>query len=169
MTGLLFSESYPPAPSSGKNSQPPKQESKSKQTEAPNYQRGTKASPIFIETLERQVDRDEKINERQYRDKETAISNRNNIFTAGLLLVAIGQIFLFYWQLKLMHKSLTDTEKAANAAQKSADVAEKTVETMTDTAKRQLRAYVFPKHDKPLSYNSEGHLTSTIIINLNVA
>lgn len=41
---------------------------------------------------------------------------------------------------------------------------EKAVGIMSDTAQKQLRAYVFPKHDKPMFYNSDGYLTAQIKI-----
>jgi hypothetical protein len=70
-------------------------------------------------------------------------------FTSLLVIVGLFQLGVFYWQLRLIRRSLIDAERAANAAQRSADIATRqadtaraTLETMQDTAQRQLRAYV---------------------------
>lgn len=55
--------------------------------------------------------------------------------TAGMLFVAAIQALFFWVQLRLMSKSMGVAEKAVAATERS-------VETMQDTARRQLRAYV---------------------------
>lgn len=67
------------------------------------------------------------------------------------LLVAIGQLVLFWWQLRQMRLSLRDADRAATAA-------EGALEQMRLTSERQLRAYVvleravisFPRPGVPL-------------------
>ncbi len=70
-------------------------------------------------------------------------------FTFLLVLVALFQLGLFWWQLTLIRESLDDTKVAADAAMKSAkaastqaDIAAGTLETMQEIAKNQLRAYL---------------------------
>lgn len=53
----------------------------------------------------------------------------------GLLTIAAVQAAMFYWQLKLMRSSARDACRAADAAQRS-------VEVMSQSAEKQLRAYV---------------------------
>ena len=70
-------------------------------------------------------------------------------FTFWLVIVAIGQLALFFWQLVLIRESLDDAKIAADAAEQSADAAKiqaetarYTLKTMQSTAERQLRAYL---------------------------
>lgn len=49
-------------------------------------------------------------------------------------------------------------------AEKSAATATRTVETMEDTAERQLRAYIFSTHDGPMTIDPNGALFATITI-----
>src|SRR5262249_41766369 len=70
-------------------------------------------------------------------------------FTFWLVIVGGVQASLFVWQLLLIRESLEDTRIAANAAKQAADAAtqqaraaERTLETMQDTARRELRAYL---------------------------
>jgi len=79
------------------------------------------------------------------------------IFTGVLAISTIGLWFVTFLAGK-------DTKKAADAAQKSADVAEKTVETIADTAQKQLRAYVFTKLDNKFTISSDDILSVTIQI-----
>lgn len=79
------------------------------------------------------------------------------IFTGVLAISTIGLWIVTFLAGK-------DTKKAADSAQKSADVAERTVETMADTAQRQLRAYVFTKLDNQFIISSNGILSVTIKI-----
>jgi hypothetical protein len=165
LTLPMIAYSQDPVPTPSKVGQPPQQQPNKIKTESPNGPRGTKDSPVFIETLERQVDRDDKVEERKYRENETSINKRLVFFTGLMLLVALGQAALFFYQLRLMRKTMIDTEKAASAAQKSAEVAEKTVEIMSDTAQRQLRAYIFVKtDDKSVVLDSDSVLTVTTIV-----
>lgn len=137
-----LSQSQEPTPSAREVNQPPKNDRNSKYTKSINMQRGSKDLPVFVETLETQSDRDEKIDNRNHREKESTNNWWIMVFTGGLLFTASAQIGLFYWQLWLIRRSIEDTKIAASAAQKSADVAEKSVEIMSDTAKKQLRAYL---------------------------
>lgn len=70
-------------------------------------------------------------------------------FTLALVIVGGLQAVLFFWQLRLIRESLIDTKEsadaakdAANTASRQANISTKTLETMQDTARRQLRAYV---------------------------
>jgi hypothetical protein len=79
-------------------------------------------------------------------------------FTFVLVVVGSVQVALFLWQLWLIRESLDDTKIAAEAAKQAADVAKiqtetakATLQTMQDTAERQLRAYVFAE---PATFSS---------------
>ena len=70
-------------------------------------------------------------------------------FTFGLVVVGIGQALLFFIQLRFMRRGMDDAKTAADAAKEAADaakiqagIARDTLQTMQDTAERQLRAYV---------------------------
>lgn len=63
-------------------------------------------------------------------------------FTFALVIVGIGQLGLFYWQLRYMREAMTDARMAAEAAKDSAKATQDAVEVSRDTAKRQLRAYI---------------------------
>jgi hypothetical protein len=63
-------------------------------------------------------------------------------FTLWLVIVGVGQIGLFYWQLRLIRISADDAKRAGIAAERAADATASSVDLARDTAKRQLRAYV---------------------------
>ena len=64
------------------------------------------------------------------------------VFTLFLFVTALGQMLLFWVQLRIMRKSLEDATTAANAATDSAITSQAALESTKDTAKRQLRAYL---------------------------
>jgi hypothetical protein len=63
-------------------------------------------------------------------------------FTFWLVIVGGFQALLFYYQLRLIRKSLLDTREAAEAAKDSALAASNSVALAERTAQRQLRAYI---------------------------
>jgi hypothetical protein len=70
-------------------------------------------------------------------------------FTFVLVIVGIGQLGLFYWQLRYMRAGMHDAKLAAEAAKdaaiagtRQAIIAQDTLKATQDTAQRQLRAYV---------------------------
>jgi hypothetical protein len=65
------------------------------------------------------------------------------VLTGGLVAVGLGQIVLFYRQLRLMREGLSGAMETAEAARTSAEAAKASVELASLTAERQLRAYVF--------------------------
>ncbi|MCP1844036.1 hypothetical protein J2R78_007003 [Bradyrhizobium sp. USDA 4538] len=96
--------------------------------------------------------------ERQEEERREKASNERGLVLAtwilalvtGLLFLAAAiQAGLFVWQLGYMREGMKDATLAASAAKESADaaklqaaVASGTLQTMQDTAERQLRAYV---------------------------
>ena len=64
------------------------------------------------------------------------------IFTGLLLVVAISQVFLFFWQLKLIREQSNDASQTANAARLSAEAARESVELSRQVSKAELRAYL---------------------------
>ena len=167
IAGFVFAESQKPPPPLSKGQPRELQSQPSDNSDVNSAKKITNTLPALV------VDKSDSTPENSSpntRGKENTYFNvpRNDdpmirytfwlmIFTGVLAISTIGLWIVTFFAGK-------DTKKAANAAQKSADVAEKTVETMAETAQRQLRAYVFLKHDKPLTYNAKGCLTSGIII-----
>jgi hypothetical protein len=74
--------------------------------------------------------------------EEAAINRRIARYTGALVGIGFLQALFFLWQLWMIRKSLADTEIAAKAARRSAKATQRSVETMEDTARKQLRAYV---------------------------
>jgi hypothetical protein len=69
--------------------------------------------------------------------------------TAGLILVGLGQLYLFYVQLRIIKESLDDAKEAADVATTAAVASKDQAETLKKslaltrkTTDRQLRAYV---------------------------
>jgi hypothetical protein len=80
--------------------------------------------------------------------QDVAFSDRvfadpTNLFTLGLLVVGGGQAILFLWQLSIIRNGLVDAKEASDAARQSAEVADKSLRLSSETAQRQLRAYIF--------------------------
>ena len=103
-------------------------------TQSPDL-RGTMASPLVIETVKSAEDTREKQQEAKYRNLDSSSGRWVMLLTAGMLVVAAVQAWFFLIQLRVMSRSLKVAESAALAA-------DRTVETMQDTTRRQLRAYV---------------------------
>ena len=71
-------------------------------------------------------------------------SRRVGYFTAALFVASLISNLIIYGQLREMQSSSADTQKLVDAAQKSAKAAQDAIEVAKDTAKRQLRAYIYP-------------------------
>lgn len=65
------------------------------------------------------------------------------IFTACLVIVGCAQLFLFYWQLRLIRESLADAKEAADGARDSAAAATKQARIAEDMLVKRERPYVF--------------------------
>jgi hypothetical protein len=63
--------------------------------------------------------------------------------TAFLFAAAVGQIFLFFWQLRLIGESLREAKIAAEAAKESADATKIQAMVARDTLTKVQRPYVF--------------------------
>jgi hypothetical protein len=149
MVGLSYAQSQEPSPGRGAKGKPIQQNATASEKPTSQDQRGTEQMPLVIKSIPPEKTPDQAKEDRNERDTKSTTERWLTIYT-GLLalftfcLIVVGsvQIFLFVWQLRLIRDSLTDTKHAADAANKSADAAERTVNTMKDTAERQLRAYV---------------------------
>jgi hypothetical protein len=74
---------------------------------------------------------------------DRVFTHPTNLFTLGLLVVGSGQAILFLWQLSIIRNGLVDAKEASDAARQSAEVADKSLKLSSETAQRQLRAYIF--------------------------
>jgi hypothetical protein len=125
----------------GQSKQPPAQNKQAPQPPVPD-QRGTDQAPLSVKILpapgaEKQAEkqeRDEK--EKAETDRQLALETQRiadftrllAAFTAGLVVVALGQAGLFVWQLRYMRKGMKDAEHAATAANAAALAAQEQVE-----------------------------------------
>jgi len=140
---LALCLSQGPSPTSGKSKgQPPKTQPDSIKQPTDTATRGSEARPVVVKVL----DSPHRASDSAQHAKEgegKATSDWGLIGVTGLLvLVGVGQAFLFWWQLRLIRASLVDAKIAAGAARDSADIAERTAASMEDTARRELRAYI---------------------------
>ena len=118
--------------------------------------RGTASAARAVEAITLNKDKLDKEEEVKHREQNTKTNLWLMYFTAGMCVIAFVQAFLFFWQLKLMKKSILVAEGAASAAAQS-------VETMRDTTRRQLRAYL--SIDKAnIEFPQPGVPRATVII-----
>ena len=119
-------------------------------------QRGTDQSPLTVKVLPSQRSTEEVEKEERERREKAEVDKKLTeaagqiavysfwlgIFTLALFCAVIGQIGLSWIQLRYMRKALDDAALAANAAQASAHATRESMVLATDTAQRQLRAYL---------------------------
>jgi hypothetical protein len=111
-------------------------------------------------------------NEQQEPWGQRAVTDPIAVFTLCLVIVGAFQVGLFYVQLKIIRESLADAKIAADAATKAADAAQQSATATTasvklagQTAKRQLRAYVFvdsARFEPPPAPNSPWYIRVTL-------
>jgi len=113
---------------------------------------GTDRNPFVVKSIEAEKTPERTEQERSEQEESAANERRLTtwtivlaVATCILVLIAGGQLRMFWIQLGLIRESLVDTKEVADAAKISADAAEQTVSTMKDTAQKQLRAHVFPE------------------------
>ena len=137
--------SFRSSPQSSQPSQPPAAD-----------QRGTDQSPLSVKVIPSQRSPEEVEKEENDRREKAEVDKKLTdeagkiavysfwlgIFTFALFCAAIGQIGLFWIQLRYTRRSLDDAALAANAAQASAHATRESMVLATDTAQRQLRAYL---------------------------
>jgi hypothetical protein len=119
-------------------------------------QRGTEQMPLTVKVLP-SADAEQKAKDEEHERQDKAQIDRKlafetqriadytfwlELFTLALFSASVGQIALFFWQLRIMQKGIKDTESAANAAKISANAAVDSVELAKATSSQQLRAYV---------------------------
>ena len=76
-------------------------------------------------------------------------------FTLWLVIIAGGQLILFFWQLILIRESLNDTKLAAEAAKASADAARDSVNEAKFSNAARDRAYVHFNGCRYISHRSD--------------
>ncbi len=106
-----------------KPSSPTQQQVGAKNSKSSDDQRGTKNSPLIVETLESQNDQAEKLASAKHREQEAVNSRNIMYFTGAMAFIGLAQIGFFYWQLSLMRRSLQSAEIAAKAAELNARAA----------------------------------------------
>jgi hypothetical protein len=146
----------------GQSKQPSAQSKQPAQPPAAD-QRGTDQVPLTVKILPAQDTKEKADKEERERQEKAVIdeklafetqriadyTDRLALFTIFIFCVAVSQAGLFVWQLLYMRKGMEEAAIAAKAAKESAEtakiqagVARDTLQTMQDTAERQLRAYV---------------------------
>lgn len=168
--GIL--ELYGPPPSSGEVSGDQQNQSSSVNTEPNREQRGAEQSPLFVRVLDDENNQAEAEALAKEREKSAAVERRLAaetkrladytlalaIFTFILALVAIGQAFLFYVQLKYLRQAANDARLAAEAAKDSAVEAGKANTLSRETMIADQRPWVSLDItiDSELAYDSVG-------------
>lgn len=137
-----------PTPSSRIEIQPGQKKLTDPKQQPTNDERGTENIPLVIKGIPSQKTQLEAKEGREQYDIKMALDRELTSYTgwqalfSGILIgVGILQLGLFFWQLKMIRESLTDTKIAAEAAKVSANAAleEATAITLSE------RAYVFAK------------------------
>ena len=148
-----------------------KAQGKSTKQTAKSDQRGTEEHPLVIKGFPATKGKQETEEETKQRAEQSVTirgiresigglereSERTTILTLLLFIAAACQIGLFWWQLRLIASTVSDTRKSAEAAERIATATMASVGQMRDTAQRQLRAYLciaggqmrFPSPDAP--------------------
>ncbi|ROZ69686.1 hypothetical protein EEB15_22590 [Ramlibacter sp. WS9] len=87
---------------------------------------------IVTRPSEKETQREEKENRDKSANDTLAIriNGLTALFTGLAFLTALGQVFLFYKQLRYMRENLRDAKTAADAAKSSADVAREALEKL---------------------------------------
>ena len=141
----------------GQSKQPPKNTPAAQQV-APADQRGTEQQPLTVKVLPAEKTQADTDDEKQHRDNEIGLTKATwilAIFTAFLVLVALGQLVLFWIQLKLIGDSLVDAKKAADAAEKAADAAKANAQAVVNSE----RARIFVIIDQDTTNSIRGAAT----------
>ena len=123
ITSAAEAQSQPPVPGPPKVAQPDKHHAAGPQAKAEPDKRGTKSAPIVVETLESPADAVEKKASAKHREDEASRNGWMMVFTGGLLIIAIVQAGLFWYQLRLMRDATKEAAAAATAAKNSVELA----------------------------------------------
>jgi hypothetical protein len=140
--------------------QPPVQPPRTQPAQAPTPdQRGTEQMPFAVKILPSENSKGQAEKEEQQRQEKAAVDKRVadetqrlalytfwlTIFTLFLFVAAITQIGFFWWQLRIITRTIKPTEDAANAAKNAANAAI----DQAKTAVAAERAYVTIAHMSP--------------------
>ena len=159
---FIWAISYPPLPSGGPVVEHNQPEASTERQESNASQRGTEQNPFAIKILPPakgtpEAERNEKeSHEKAANERGVAIATWGLIYaTLALFAAAIVQICLFYWQLRLIGRTVKDGAKAANAALENAEAAKK----QADAIIKSERPYVFLKNTNPgVHWTPDGQL-----------
>lgn len=168
VTGAAYSN--PPSPTPSIDGQHQKRHPSTPEEKAAHDPAGTDKQPFVVKSLEAEKTPERTEQERPEREEKAANERSLIVWTivlAGttiiLALFAGGQLYMFWVQLGLIRISLDEAKTAAEAASKAADAAERTVNTMKDTAERQLRAYTMVLRAEILNISPSPNLTESWI------
>ena len=116
---VALAQSQPPDSRSLEVSKPPQKGASGVDQQPDTNKRGTRNLPLVVETLESDADRNEKVDAAKHRKEDASRNWWVMIFTGGLLSVTVAQAFLFFWQLRLIKRSVKDAEAATEVAKES--------------------------------------------------
>lgn len=112
-----------PPPSKGESGHPKQKNPPSPEKPTQQDNRGTEDNPIVIKGIPSQKTSQEAAEDREDRNKKTALDQELNFYTGGQALFTAltffavsAQIGLFVWQLRLIKRSSIDTRESAKAA-----------------------------------------------------
>jgi hypothetical protein len=140
----------PPSPRSGEFGNPNQSQARTTRETSAEEKRGTDEIPLSIKILP-SPDHEAQVKEEQRRADEHASDERGLVyatwylaaFTLALVIVAGGQIALFFVQLRLIRESLDDAKLAATAAKDGAAAAEKSANIAETAMTSSERAFVY--------------------------
>ena len=147
---FLYAISYPPSLSGGQIVERDDRSATTPQQSIAGAEHSSDQVPLAVtivppskseaETKEDQQDRLEKASNERGLTVATWILA---FATAFLFAAAVGQVFLFFWQSRLIGESLRDAKIAAEAAKESADATKIQAMVARDTLTKVQRPYVF--------------------------
>jgi hypothetical protein len=110
-------------------------------------------------------------NQEPKKDIEWSPDSWTAIFTGILAVIALGQAFLFFYQLRLIREGAADAQKAAKAAEKAANAAMAQTELaraeFVATHRPWLSAEPFPGNDY-MTFGPEGSKWAQIIVGARI-
>lgn len=124
-------------------------------------QRGSENTPIFVKgNVTTQKTKEESDGDAEDRKQKSAAdaslakyTGLNALFTLFLFIVALAQVCLFVWQLRLMRESVADAKNVASAAK-----------TQSESIIRAERAYVKMSHVQPgINFHNGGGAFDVVV------
>ncbi len=126
--GFAYADSNPPSSSPFIAGQDKESHTGHTNKKTASEQIGTDKVPFVIKSIEGEKTADRLKQDRPYEDEHSANEGRLitwtvilGIATCCLVIVGVGQIYMFWRQLRLMREAIKDGTKVANAAKTQAD------------------------------------------------